>query len=255
MVVADTTPGHGSGANPLAAGEREARKMKRHLFARLALVQLLTGLLLLCAAPLLADDCNRDWRRAEDCMRSPGFAQGLGTAAGVIATVLVNGAAITTLVFAPKPQPGVELKEGEEPPPPKQLNVQVYVQDADARQRTVFYADAQDQLFISAWVEEITPEGTVPTGAAIRFQLASATSWLNLTPSQGSPPATTCVLHRLYPGAIPEDAFLDPPKVYISTSLDGNPATIPVDLTFRRFRAEVDGPLEPPDIPDTDDGE
>jgi hypothetical protein len=56
---------------------------------------LLNGLLLvlecLLAAPVLADDCPR----------TAGFAEGLGTAVGTVVVVLVNGVAIAPVLFPP----------------------------------------------------------------------------------------------------------------------------------------------------------
>jgi hypothetical protein len=223
-------------------------------YARLALAQTAAAIILLLATPVWADDCSRDYKRAEDCMRTPGFAQGLGTTAGVIATVLINGAAITTLVFAPKPAPGVQQKEGEAPPPPRQFNFQVTVQDNEAKQRMVFYGDAEDRLYITSWVEEITDKGTVNTGQVVGFQLASGHSWVKLTAVE-SGAATVYALERLAPGPIPEEAYLDPPRVLLHASLGGNPATIPVDVQVRRFRGVVNGPEAPIVVPDSDDPE
>ncbi len=170
----------------------------------------------------------------------------MGTGAGVVATVLVNGAAITTLVFAPKPAPGAQQGDNNgQPPPPRQMNLQIYVQDANAKQRTNFYADAQDCLFISAWVEETTEQGTAPTGQPVSFQLVSGSSWAALSPPQSSPPATVVSLKRLTADAFPEGFYVEPARVLVSASLGGNPVSIPVDIAATRFTPRLDGPEEP----------
>jgi len=77
-----------------------------------ALLLLLAALAILYPVTLRADDCNRDYRRAEDCLRTPGFAQGLGTAVATAVTVVVNGNAFPPLVIPPKDGEG-SPKDGE----------------------------------------------------------------------------------------------------------------------------------------------
>ncbi len=93
-----------------------------------------------------ADDCNQDFRRAEDCLRTPGFAQTLGTTAGVIGTILINGVAVKTLILRP---PGTgPTGEGGENPPDKQYYLDVRTQGS----RTTLTADGKDTLWVSAKV-------------------------------------------------------------------------------------------------------
>ncbi|MCX6622627.1 MAG: hypothetical protein NTY38_16470, partial [Acidobacteria bacterium] len=152
----------------------------RRIYPHLALAQIFTGLALLLAMPLFADDCGRDLSRAEDCMRTPGFAQGLGTAAGVIATVLVNGAAITTLVLSPR-QPVKTADGGTKEPeePPKQYFLNIQSQES----RTQLKPDGKDQLWIFVQVTCSDPKVDC-TGltSAVSFHPGGANgSWLQLT--------------------------------------------------------------------------
>ena len=85
---------------------------------------LLAHVLFIFGASLaFADDCNRDWRRAEDCLRTAGFAQALGTAVGVIGVILINGMAVARLVLRP---PGTASGGGggEQPPVQYTLDIQ-----------------------------------------------------------------------------------------------------------------------------------
>jgi hypothetical protein len=80
-----------------------------------ALLFLLFALAVVFPATLRADDCKRDFRRAEDCLRTPGFAQGIGTAVATAVTVLVNGNALPPLLIPPKDGDPAD-SEGEDDP-------------------------------------------------------------------------------------------------------------------------------------------
>lgn len=224
---------------------------RAHAFA--ALGQLVILNLALFGFVAWADDCARDWRRAEDCLRTPGFAQGISSLGGIIATVLVNGVAIQTILLTPPPPEGATPPaEGEEPPPPRRMNVQVTIQDDQQKQRTVFYADAADRIFIGAWVEEETERGIVPVGAPIQFQLTSGQNWLRLDPAGASGEVQFACLVRQQPGPIPEDAYLAPPQVMVHASLSGSPIAVPVAISLRRFQLTLHAPQAPSE---TEDGE
>ncbi|MBE0656071.1 MAG: hypothetical protein IH602_00190 [Bryobacteraceae bacterium] len=101
---------------------------------------------------LYADDCARDWTRAEDCLRTPGFAQTIGTGAGVIATILINGAAIQTILLTPPSQEG-EGKGGEGVPPR-----QYYFDIRTEGGRSSLSADGNDSLWIYGEVRCTDPK-------------------------------------------------------------------------------------------------
>jgi hypothetical protein len=171
----------------------------------------------------------------------------LGTTAGVVVTILVNGVAIKTIILAPKPTEGATGPEEEEELPPRQVRVQVNVRDSQEKERTVFYADVLDCIYIMAWVEEDTEEGTVSLDTPVEFQLASGRSWLRLDTMPSSPPAALCCLQRSSTEPIPEDAHLDPPQVTVMTSIDGAPVSVPVGFSTRRFRVALSGDMVSPE--------
>ena len=159
-----------------------SRETIRKAWAGFGLGQTALAFFLLFAAPaLFADDCARDWRRAEDCLRTPGFAQGLGTGVGVIATVLVNGAAIATIVLSP-PQTvsqgasGGEGGDGQPQDPPKQYFLNILTQDY----RTSLKTDGQDSLWVYAQVSCSDPNvDTTGLTAAVHFHAAGDNAaWL-----------------------------------------------------------------------------
>ncbi|MFB3905599.1 MAG: hypothetical protein ACE15E_19300 [Acidobacteriota bacterium] len=171
----------------------------------------------------------------------------MGTTTGVVVTILVNGIAIKTIILAPKPTEGATGPEEQEELPPRQVRVQVTVRDNQEKERTIFYADVFDCIYIMAWVEEDTEEGTVSLDSPVQFQLASGRSWLRLDNLPSSPPAALCCLQRSSPEPIPEEAHLDPPQVVVTTSIDGAPVSVPVGFSVRRFRVALSGDTVAPE--------
>jgi len=166
-----------------------------------------------------------------------------------VVTVLVNGVAIKTIILAPTPPAG-GTEGGTEPDeelPPRQVRVQVTIRDNQEKERTDLYDDVLDCLYIMAWTEEDTEEGTVSLDTPVQFQLASGRSWLRLDTLPSSPPAALCCLQRTSPEPIPEDAHLDPPQVTVMTSIDGAPVSVPVGFAVRRFRVALSGDTVSPE--------
>jgi hypothetical protein len=157
-----------------------------------------------------------------------------------VVTILVNGVAIKTIILAPKPTEAGGAEPGEDLPP-RQVRVQVTVRDNQEKERSVFYADVLDCIYIMAWVEEDSEAGTVSLSAPVQFQLASGRSWLRLETLPSSPPAALCCLQRTSAQPIPEDAHLDPPQVTVMTTIDGAPVSVPVGFAVRRFRVALTG--------------
>lgn len=158
-------------------------------------------------------------------------------------TVLVNGVAIKTIVFPPKEIPGSEEAGGEELPP-KQYRIQITVRDGQEKERSVFYGDVLDCLYLAAWVEEESEEGVLSRDTAVQFQLLSGKTWLRLDPLPSSPPTSLCSLQRLYQDPIPEDTVLDPPTVQVSTTVDGIPVSASVSFSVRRFEMQLSGDID-----------
>lgn len=194
-----------------------------------------------------ADDCARDIFNLRDCLRTSGFAETMsGTAASVV-SVLVNGAEITRILIVPPPAPpapaGTSTKEGEEPPP-RVFRVQVTYQDSMGRQRNVFYADMQDRITISAWVEEDTPDGTVGVNSTIQMSLAAGQSWARLDSADSGSVATVMQLVRRDAQPFAPETYVDAPQVLVSATVPTASAPITTRLSFsiRRFGIHISGP-------------
>ena len=122
---------------------------------------------------VFADDCARDWRRAEDCLRTPGFAQTIGSAGGVIATILVNGVAIQTILLSPP-----ETDEEGNQIPGRQYFFDIRTQGG----RTSLQANGQDSLWIYASVSCSDPEVDT-SGVPISFHPGGTNwDWLKIAP-------------------------------------------------------------------------
>lgn len=217
----------------------------------LPIVFLLLPLLLLLMGSFIpeayADDCARDIFNLRDCLRTSGFAETMsGTAASVV-SVLVNGAEITRIVIVPPPAPpapaGTSTKEGEESPP-RVFRVQVTYQDSMGRQRNVFYADMQDRITISAWVEEDTPDGTVGVSSTIQMSLTAGQSWARLDSADSGSVATVMQLVRRDAQPFSPESHVDAPQVLVSATVPTASAPITTRLSFgiRRFGIHTSGP-------------
>lgn len=121
-----------------------ARQRRAFAAAALANIVLVHAFVFLAVTRVWADDCSSDWRRAEDCLRTPGFAQGLGTTAGVVGTILINGMAIQTLVIRPRVTGG---KDDENTP-----DIQYFLDVRTEGSRTAILADGEETLWVYAKV-------------------------------------------------------------------------------------------------------
>lgn len=107
--------------------------------APLGLWLLGAALLVLGTDPAWADDFGRDWRRLEDGMRTPGWAQAIAGTTATVINALVNGA----LIFqTTRPRPRAE----GEPEDDTHYTLDVRTED----QRTKLAADGDDRLWIYA---------------------------------------------------------------------------------------------------------
>lgn len=180
-------------------------------------------LLWLCVPGIArADDCAQDWRRAEDCLRSPGFAQGIATGAGTIITILVNGATV-----AQSFGPSREGEEGDEEPPRYTLDIRT------DGMRTTLLADGEETLWLYAQVRCDKPEvDTASLTAGLRFVAVGPNSdWLLLGPSQPSGGFKAVPVRARPPS--PTAQLLDPTAtVAVSGLIEGELAQGPVELTL-----------------------
>jgi hypothetical protein len=198
-----------------------------------ALLQLLAinAFLLFCAPALFADDCTRDWRRAEDCLRTPGFAQSIGTTAGVLATVLVNGVAVVRLVLTPpQPAPTGGQDGGQPQQPPKEYFLNIQTQGY----RTQMKTDGTDSLWVYASVSCNDP--TVDCAAltqAVGFYVGGDnSSWI--TPSAPAPSGGSMAIELKAAPPTP-DARLTPPgsiSVTASAVLEGKQVSGDVEISL-----------------------
>ncbi len=202
-----------------------------------ALLQLLAinAFLLFCAPALFADDCTRDWRRAEDCLRTPGFAQGIGTTAGVLATVLVNGVAVVRLVLTP-PQPvptggqdgGQDGGQPQQPPKEYFLNIQTQ------GYRTQMKTDGTDSLWVYASVScnDPTVDCALLTQAVGFYLAGDNSSWITASPPAASGGSMAIELKAAPPTP---DARLTPPgsiSVTASAVLEGKTVSGNVEISL-----------------------
>ena len=187
--VAGASPGGDVMLNRIQRLAWRAQRSKSLSLAALLQLLAINAFLLFCAPALFADDCTRDWRRAEDCLRTPGFAQGIGTTAGVLATVLVNGVAVVRLVLTP-PQPvptggqdgGQDGGQPQQPPKEYFLNIQTQ------GYRTQMKTDGTDSLWVYASVScnDPTVDCALLTQAVGFYLAGDNSSWITASPPAAS---------------------------------------------------------------------
>jgi hypothetical protein len=200
---------------------------------------LLNGLLLvlecLLAAPVLAHDCERAWRRAQDCLRTPGIAEGLGTAVGTVVVVLVNGVAIAQVLFPSRVEPGAPVGEAEaadeeEQEEPRTYTIDLRTQDARASLTT----DGEDSLWVYGRVTCSDPEiDTTGLTAGLTFRAEGANAaWLVLDPPRLTG-GSQAVMARARPprdGAVPAPGGV---RLTVAATIEGQrvTGTVALDLT------------------------
>jgi hypothetical protein len=125
------------------------RRSRAFVWAYLGQLVLLNSMFFLFVSNARADDCSIDPRRAEDCLRTPGFAENLGTGVAIIGTILVNGVAIQTIILQPR---NPKDKDNEDPPITFYLNIRT--QEA----RSTIKPDGKDTLWVYAKVSCSDPK-------------------------------------------------------------------------------------------------
>ena len=197
---------------------------------------LMWPLVLLVALPamLRADDCDRDKSRLEDCLRSNGYAQGIATTVAVAATILVNGAAIQTLILKPRT---VEVKPGEDPPPPVNYSLDIKTQG----QQTTVTVDSEEPLWIYAAVTCTDPKiDTAALTASITFAAGGANAdWLLLGNPAGSGgyQAVAATAQTPEEGAVLK---IGTTAVYVYAPAEGQTLTASVPIDLRRGDYEIE---------------
>jgi hypothetical protein len=159
-------------------------------------------------------------------MRTPGSAQGLGTAAGVTATVLVNGAAISQVLIQRRDE-GEEGGEEGEPEEDKKYFLDIVTQN----QRTTIAADGKDQLWIYGQVTCTDPEvDTSGLTRSLGFTPGGPNAeWLHLGDMQMSGDSKAVCVTASPPG--PEASLQDGGAfVRVGTMIEGKPVSGNVHL-------------------------
>jgi hypothetical protein len=228
-----------------------ARRMQRSRTLRWAyLFQLVAANLLvfvIFAVPAHADDCSIDPRRAEDCLRTPNFAENLSTAVAVIGTVLVNGVAIQTIILQRK-----DPNDSDDDTPPVTYSLDVRTQDS----RTEIKPDGKDMLWLYASVSCSDPKVDCSgMTASITFAPSGANAdWLQIpqTTDSGGNKAALLMAANPNPAAMVPNPSA---SVEISAPVPGGTLTANVPITIPAQQAEWDVLLKPDGVteimPDT----
>lgn len=210
----------------------------RHVTRRLARLLALSGLALLVQAIVLvgtalADDCQRDWRRAEDCLRTPGFAEGLGTAIGTIVTILVNGVVIAQTLLPPA-QGGDQQGDDEER---TEYSLDIRTQE----QRTVLAADGVDVLWVYGQVRCSDPKvNTASLTQGLRFVADGPNAaWLTVGSSQMNG-GFKAVAVRASPPFAEAEPDGDSATITVSALIEGRLIGGPVALVLDDSRYELE---------------
>jgi hypothetical protein len=153
----------------------------------------------------------------------------------VIGTVLVNGAAITSLVLGSRQ---VETQPGEEPPPQVNYSLDVTTEG----QQTTVAADSGQPLWIYAAVSCSDPTvNTQALTASITFAVGGANAnWLSLgQPAESGGYQAVAVTAQ----SPVQNAVLDPgaTEIYVYAPTEGQTltASVPIDIRSSNYEIEV----------------
>jgi hypothetical protein len=194
---------------------------------------MLVFIVLLCmiVVPVIADDCTRDPFRAEDCLRTGGFAEGIAGLATVAVVILVNGAEVVRTIYkTPK------TSEDQED---KVFTVVVTTRDPSGNISTTLDMVNSPAISFFAHCEEVG-KGRFPSGDdTIRFALMSAQEFLVLT-DQGMKQGERCA-QVSFRDPQPEGNLPDTADVMVSAGIGQNtvPATVTLSLKSGKYVLEA----------------
>jgi len=207
---------------------------------RLSIIWLILLIVLLFTLLLpetaFADDCAKDYRRAEDCLRTPGIAEGIATVAGATVVILVNGTSIgETILGRDKGDDDQGENEDEEDPPRYSMEL------STEGSRTELKADGEDTLWIYGRVTCDKPEidtGSITAGMSFSAQGPSG-DWLILGPPRmsGGSKAVRVQARPPYEGAELQSSDA---TVVISAIIEGEEINGPVDLSLSEGDLELE---------------
>ncbi len=220
---------------PIRAGAMKptTRHWGGHAVRSRLLASLVFGLALLAILNLVlgvttahADDCLQDITRAEDCLRTPGTAEGIAAGVATIVTVLVNGVSISRTVFPPREGGG---DGGDEEEDDTEYTLDLRTQDM----RTTLATDGVDSLWVYGQVRCNKPEvNTQALTSSLDFARQGPNAeWLILGPPMMSGGFKAVELHARPPF---ESAQPDPgdPSVLVSVAIEGRLVYGPLAITL-----------------------
>jgi hypothetical protein len=190
---------------------------------------------LLLPGTAFADDCAKDYRRAEDCLRTPGIAEGIATVAGATVVILVNGTSIGETILG-RDRGGDDGSEKQDEEDRPRYSMELSTEDA----RTDLAADGDDALWVYGRVTCDKPEidtGSITAGLAFSAAGPSG-NWLILSPPQmsGGSKAVRIQAAPPYEGA---ELLSSEATVMVSAIIEGEKIDGPVSLTLSEGDLEL----------------
>ncbi|HJT80274.1 MAG TPA: hypothetical protein VJ719_03670 [Chthoniobacterales bacterium] len=182
---------------------------------------------------MFADDFTRDFRRLEDGLRTPGWAQGIAGTAATAINVLVNGA----LVFQSSPPPSAIPPDAGQQEEPTRYTMDIRTED----ERTSLVAGSPDRLWIYAQIlcskPAIDARGLTN---AIQFSFQGPyANWMSIKQQQFVGNYKSVLLAAEPP--TPETQLGDNAEVTVQVSgrtAQGEPMEGPVKIELQKFKLE-----------------
>jgi hypothetical protein len=164
----------------------------------------------------------------------------LGTAAGAIVTVLVNGAAIAETILHPSGEQGQEeeeQEEEEEEEEPRRYTLDIRTEE----ERTTLEADGEDTLWIYGQVRCDDPEvDTEGLTQSLSFRPQGPnTAWFVAGEPQMSE-GFKAVQFRARPPIPDAELASGQDQVLVSTTIEGTPVSGPVLLSLELYELLVE---------------
>jgi hypothetical protein len=190
---------------------------------------------LLLPGTVFADDCAKDYRRAEDCLRTPGIAEGIATVAGATVVILVNGTSIGETILG-RDRGGDDSPDEDDEKDRPRYSMELSTEDA----RTELAADGDDALWVYGRVTCDKPEidtGSITAGLAFSASGPSG-GWLILSPPQMSG-GSKAVQIRAAPPYEGAELLSSEATVMVRAIIEGEQVNGPVSLTLSEGDLEL----------------
>ena len=179
-------------------------------------------------AMLFAHDCAADWKRAEDCLRTPGVAQPLGAAVATVVTVLVNGAAIGSQFYPPD-----DGSDGGEESKPRHYSLDIRTEGDPL----ILSTDGEDIVWICARVLCDDPKVNVQAmTASIQF-VAGGTNgdWLHDLDKPEVRGEYRAAGVRAFPPNESSELESETVTVTVSATIEGHPSSGALEIILDDF--------------------